>query len=573
MSIFSSLQMAGNSLQAMQIGLHVVGNNIANANTPGYIRERTIYTPAPVQKKGNLTLGLGVQISGIVQNVDKFVEDRLRDAGSDRASADVKDKVYRDLQAILGELTDTDVSTALSDFFNDIDNISGSPDDIGIRGLAIDSGVKLTQRINQLDRRVRTVHNDLNTRIDDITEEINTLTEQIATLNYRIVVLEGGGSTNSDAGALRSQRNVAVKRLAELVDISANETPNGHINITVGSELIVFEGTSREVETVISGKEGLVNAEIEFVDNKSKLDVHSGELQGLYSARDEVLGGFLEGLDHFANNLAFEFNKLYSQGQAIEGFSSITSKARVQDPNAALDVAGLDFTPVNGEFNVIVRNKENETETTHTIAVDLNGLDGNDTTLASLAASIDEVAGISAKVSSDNRLEIKSDSEEVEFAFGIDPGGKDSGALAALGINTFFTGSNARNVSVNTDLTTGANQGSKFSASLDGIGEDTENALRLVGLYDESLEELDGNSIRDVYDQLLNETTQGATIAASVLEGLQVFEGTLDASSQAVSGVNLDEEAIDMIMLQRTYQASARYINTLTELLDILVNL
>ena len=56
-------------------------------------------------------------------------------------------------------------------------------------------------------------------------------------------------------------------------------------------------------------------------------------------------------------------------------------------------------------------------------------------------------------------------------------------------------------------------------------------------------------------------------------DGLRVFEGTLDASAQAISGVNLDEEAIDMIMLQRTYQASARYISTLSELMDLLVNL
>src|SRR6185503_1885623 len=112
-----SIQMAGNTLQAMQIGLHVVGNNIANANTPGYIRERTLFTPAPVQKLGNLTLGLGVEIAGIVQSLDRFAEERLRDVGGDRASADIQEKVYLDLESILGELSDTDVSTSLSNFF------------------------------------------------------------------------------------------------------------------------------------------------------------------------------------------------------------------------------------------------------------------------------------------------------------------------------------------------------------------------------------------------------------------------------------------------------------------------
>ena len=61
----------------MQIGLQVTGNNIANANTPGYIRQETVYTPAPVQRIGGLVLGLGVEVDGIVQKIDKFVQDRL----------------------------------------------------------------------------------------------------------------------------------------------------------------------------------------------------------------------------------------------------------------------------------------------------------------------------------------------------------------------------------------------------------------------------------------------------------------------------------------------------------------
>jgi len=88
-----------------------------------------------------------------------------------------------------------------------------------------------------------------------------------------------------------------------------------------------------------------------------------------------------------------------------------------------------------------------------------------------------------------------------------------------------------------------------------------------------SLDSLDGNTLTGLYDQIINDTTQGSTVAASVADGLRVFEGTLDASAQAVSGVNLDEEAIRMISLQRTYQATARYISTLSELLDVLVNI
>ena len=144
--------------------------------------------------------------------------------------------------------------------------------------------------------------------------------------------------------------------------------------------------------------------------------------------------------------------------------------------------------------------------------------------------------------------------------------------LAALGLNTFFTGSTAATLGVN-DEVKGIGNAAKFAASLGGIGEDSGNAERLAAFLDQPLESAGNASLGDLYNQLLNEVTQGSSIAQSVAEGFRVFEGTLEGQSQAVSGVSIDEEAIKMITLQRIYQASAKYIQTITELLDLLVNL
>ncbi len=572
MSLFSSIQMAGNTLQAMQIGLHVVGNNIANANTPGYVRERTIYSPAPVQKVGTLTLGLGVEIAGIVQNVDKFTEARLRDAGSDRASAEVQEDIYRDLELAIGELTDVDISTALTKFFGSIELVADTPEDIAIRNLAISDGATLSQRINTLDRRARTLYEDFTQRVDDITTEVNTLSEQIRQLNLQITSAEGGGSTGSDAGALRSQRNLALQQLAEITNIKVTEQESGAVNVSVNGDLLVFEGTRRAVQTETINENGLTRTVVQYADNGSDLVTTGGELHGIYEARDTVIGGFLGNLDEFASTLVFEFNKLYSQGEGIAGFQSLTTIERVEDPTAALNTAGLNFTPESGVLQFNVHNKEIDNPTArteqHDIFIDLNGTDG-DTSLNSLAASINAIDGVSASVNFNNELVINSDSDAIEFSFS----GDTSGALAALGLNTFFTGSNARDIGVNQVLQEDSASGAKFAASGDGLGTGNGIALELMTLNDKSLGSLDGGSITGVYDQLINDNTQGATVSAAVADGLRVFEGTLAAEVAAVSGVNLDEEAIDMIMLQQTYQASARYISTLSEMLDIIVAL
>lgn len=559
------MRMAGNTLHAMQLGLQVVGQNIANTNTPGYIRERIIYEPSPVQRIGDLVLGTGVAVTGIVQNLDQFVLDRLRSAISDRAGTEAQEDVFRQLEAIFGELSDIDLSTSLTDFFSSISDVVNQPENLAVRNLAVLRGQALTGDVHNLTRRARSLREDTNQRIFGITEQINTLTQEIAALNVRIAITEGGEARSSDAGALRDQRNKNLERLAEIVDIRVSEQPSGAVNVTVNGETLVSEGRRREVFSSISTDRGLSIATVHFVETDSPLQARAGELTGLYEARDRVVGGFLDELDEFVQTLILEFNKAYSQGQGLSGFDQLTSEFGVNDPDAPLDAAGLNFTPVNGALDVLVRSKQTGLTSTETILVDLDGLNG-DLTLTGLAAAINNIDGISASISAAGKLSIQSDSMDTEFAFANDT----SGVLAALGINTFFTGTEPINVGVNSVL---AEDASKFAASRRGIGEDPENAIRLAAFLDEPLAAAGGVSLADSYEKIANDVTQGSAIAAGVADGFRAFEATVEAKHLSITSVNLDEEAIRLISLQRTYQAAARFVQSMSELLDVLVNL
>ncbi|MEM9185025.1 MAG: flagellar hook-associated protein FlgK, partial [Planctomycetota bacterium] len=556
-------------------GLQVVGNNIANANTPGYIREEVLYSPAPVQEIGGLTLGLGVEIDGIVQKTDDFLTERLRGASSDRAGADIQRKAFDDLETLIGELTDTDLSTSFSNFFNAIDEVALNQGDTNsLRNLAIGSGETLASDIRRLSSRAFDLRNEFDTRVNQSAEDINALTEQVRVLNLRITSTEAGGALGSDAGGLRTERANALAELAELIDIQVTEQASGGVNIAVGGELIVFEGTRRDVTAdETEAADGTVTSVLRFADNNSALDLSGGEVQGLLAARDEVFGDFLTQLDGLAQLLAFEFNKLYSQGQGAVGFDSLTSTQAVNDPAASLDAAGLPFTPTSGSFQLKVYNPAEGSTKTTDILIDLDGLD-TDTTLTSLAADINAVDGVSASVDSSNRLVITADSSDVQFSFAAEEA-NESGVLAVLGLNTFFTGTTARDLNVNSELTSGPSAAAKFAASLGGVGAESDfaNALRLGEFYTRPLEANNGASLATTYDQLINDVTQRSTIAKSVADGFAVFEATLLGEQQAISGVNIDEEAIDLISLQRTYEASARFIQTISELLDVLVNL
>ncbi|WP_442482092.1 flagellar hook-associated protein FlgK [Aeoliella sp. SH292] len=567
MSLFSSIQLASNTLQAMQIGLHVVGNNIANANTPGYVREDVIYSPAPVQKKGDLVLGLGVTVDGIVQKVDRFLQERLRNASSDRANATVQEQAYVDLEQILGELSDTDLSTSFTNFFGAVEQVLNVPDDLSNRNLAVLAGQTLARDFNRMSTRTADLHDRLDIRVNQISGEINSLSEEIRKLNLQITAIEGGGLSKSDAGGLRVQRDTAVAKLANLADVKVVEQTTGALTVTIGGEFVVTDGIRREVEAVNNKDNGRNATTIHFVDTGVKLAVTGGELRGLFAARDEIVGGALKQYDDIARTLAFEFNKLYSQGQGLVGFNQVTSADTVLDISVPLDEAGLAYTPVNGSFNIVVRNTATNNEVTHTIQIDLNGLD-DDTSLEDLAAQISAITGITATVTPARGLSIASSAANTEFAFA----GDTSGVLAALGINSFFTGSTAATLSVNQNLH-GIDNARRFAASLGGVSADARNAERLVEFYTRPLEAIGGASISDKYNQLANGIAQGSAAAKAVAGGFRTFEATLDGEVQALSAVNIDEEAVKMIQLQRTYQASARYIQTISEMLDMLVNL
>lgn len=565
MSLFGTIQLAGNTLRATDIALQVVGNNIANASTPGFTRQEVNFTPAPTQRYGNLLLGMGVKIAGITQKFDENLGERARDASSDTASSQVQRDAYEQLEGLLGELGDSDLSTSLNNFFGSVNDVLNQPESVSVRNLAVLKGKTLATDIHRLTDRIRKVRSDANDRVVAAAGEINRLVESVRSLNVKIASSEGSLST-SDAAGLRDQRNNDLAKLARLVDIQVREQPSGGIAVyTTDGNFLVFEGMSRTVKVVNHSDRGQTVSEIQLADTESPLSVTAGEVGGLVAARDQIYGGALDQLDTLAKTLIFEFNKLHSSGQGLDGYKTLTSEFAVLDASQPLDSTGLPFTPVNGSFEVQVYNKRTKLTETTRITVDLNGM-GADTSLNDLRSQLDAVDGITATLSAGGKLTLQSDSADQAIAFGAD----SSGVLAALGLNTFFSGSSAGTIGINTAIATNP---ALFAASKNGVGADTQNAVDLAGFLDRPLEDASGATLTDLYGKFTGDITQAAAVANSVHEGLQVFENSIAGQLNASGGVNLDEEAIRMLSYQRMYQASAKLISTVNELLGVLVQL
>ena len=336
MTLYSTLQLSKNALEAAQIGVQVTGNNIANANTPGYVRERLNLVPTPTQRYGGLLLGTGVRVDSITQQTDRLLETRLRSAGSDVANTEIQENTYNQLETILGTAGTADLSAGLTSFFNRIQDVLNQPDSASVRNLVALEGRKLSEQIKRIDTQARALYDDINSQLGTVADEVNSKLAQIANLNLRVQEAEGGNVSKSDAVGLRDQRTGVLNDLAKIIDIKTQEQPAGDVSVYSNGDYLIFEGTYRPVATTNIVKDGLTTSQLRIKETDAPVATSSGKIAGLLTSRDEITAGFLSKLNDLTKTLAGEFNKAYSSGQGLVGFSSVTAVNRVANASRSM---------------------------------------------------------------------------------------------------------------------------------------------------------------------------------------------------------------------------------------------
>ncbi|TWU55123.1 flagellar hook-associated protein FlgK [Rubripirellula reticaptiva] len=562
MSLFGTIQQSAGALNAAQIGLQVVGNNIANANTPGYIRQNLEQVASVAVREGGLIKGTGVRPTGIVQVIDQQLAERMFNAKTDLAGSEALDKAYGQLEELTNDLNNEGLNQQFTLFNNALHELSTQPNDGSLRDFVILQADTLANNINQsrdmaIDRREL-----WNGDLDQIANDINRLTESIAKLNLEIATVEGGGVLHSDATGLRDQRYRDLEELSEYVNLNFQEQESGSIAVFVGGDYLVSNGNYREVKSAYSSEKG--SNEIRIVETDSPLLATRGLLGATNEVVGSVFGDYIDSIDAMASSLIRSVNEVHSQGQGRRGYDSLLSTVKSNTGVPLVD-ADLAWTPSNGTFDMSIVDESGAVISDHRINVRMLG-QVTDSTVQSIVADINAIDGLTANVTREGRIEILSDSPTAQFVFGEDT----SGFVAAAGINTFFTGRNGGDIAVNSVLKENADF---LAISENGISEDTNTLTNLIDLVDKPLDNLGGQSVRQTYERSVSGLGQKISLQGSSSEGLRNFYATLQSQHLAITGVNIDEESIKMISYQRAFQASSRVISTAAEMLDLLVNL
>jgi len=576
MSLTSSLLIGRSALAASQIAIRVTGDNIANAATPGY--HRRIATLDPIQGQvsaDGLYRGRGVQVSSINRQIDEALTARIRTSVSQEQAARIDQDLLAQIEALTFVLGGAGVSGHLEEMFDAFSELANNPSSTATRSLIVESGQTVAQYMQRLRTDMVDARKQLDSQVEANVERANELLSEIASLNEAVVTSEQGRTQNA---ALRDQRDALLGELAQFMDVSVTQQQNGSIDVYVGSTPVVNGDIARGLKTLTVEVEGEPTLFVATQDREEKLALTSGRLGALLSQRSGELNDTLDRLDTLATGLIYEVNRLHSQGRPHKGLTSTLAERRVAlaDQTLALNgylnmtLADLPFAPRNGSFEVVVRNTTTGDEQRVRIDVDLDGIDntgavgfGDDTTLASLVADLGAVANLSATITPSGQAQIDAASG-FEFSFANDT----SGALATLGVNTFFTGTTAQDIGVHQELrddplrlVAGASEGSN------------EAALAIARLRDTPVDSAGGVSLTDHWRQTTERIAVQTRAANTRAQAAGDVRLALESQEAALSGVSIDEESINLITHQRQYQAAAQFINAIDEMTQILLGL
>lgn len=563
MSLIGALQIGKSALATHQAAIQVTGNNIANAGSADYTRQVAYSSPSKDRQMGpGVFIGTGIQLDAIRRQIDEALESRIRGSVSDGASAETTSQWLGRIEGVFNELGDDDLSTRLSTFFASWSNLANKPQDMGLRQVAIQEGGSVATWFNDMRRQLGGLQLDADARTQALVTDADSLASRIAELNGKIVLSEGG--INGQANGLRDQRDAALKQLSELIDVRTVED-DGVINVYMGSEPLVINTDSRGLAMKQVSVDGKMTTSVVIRANGGEAPVSSGQLGGLGAARGK-LDGVIDDLDGMARGLIFELNKLHAGGQGLQGFGSVVATNSAARTDLALTdpATGLAFAANNGSFVVHVRQKATGLVTSTLVQVDLDGR-GADTTLDSLTNDLAGISGINATMSG-GRLRVDATSSAVEVSFSQDT----SGTLAALGINTFYTGSNARDIALNASLSSNP---ALLAAARNGEPGDNQTARAIAALESQPLSSLGGASLKNTYQSMINGIGVATSTAKTEAEATTAVRETLQSQREALSGVSLDEEAVNLLRQQRAFQGAARVVAVVDELMRTILGM
>jgi flagellar hook-associated protein 1 len=330
MSTFSGLNTALSALYAQRRALDLTGQNIANANTEGYSRQRVELSPVEAVTKPAFWsksdgVGDGVRITDVTRLHDEFMSNRTRTERGLNQYLQAQGTVFANVEQTLGEPSDTGLQSQLADYWNAWSDVANRPGDLSARTQLLSRANTIADTMGTTRQNLDNLFGETREALDADIAVVNQTSGGIADLNARIQLARNG---NLPTNELSDQRDQLVLRLSELTGATGRLNENGTMDVSLGGNMLVQGDTARNLKAVGSTTvDGIAVApvQVQFADNSSAAAITTGKVASGLEALTTTIPGAVAGLDSVANTLITKVNAQHAQGFDISTAAGSTT--------------------------------------------------------------------------------------------------------------------------------------------------------------------------------------------------------------------------------------------------------
>ncbi len=320
-SIYGVLQAGKSAVLAQQKGIEVTGQNIANVNTPGYTRRRLNLTQGISISSSAGPIGSGVIAKGVERLYDRFLGAQINQEEQELGRWQARKDALDMTEIRFNDAGGNGLSEALSAFFNAWQDLANEPSGYVQRVSLLGKGEDLANKMQSVYDTLSPVPSPWDEQVEDAVHQINLKAAKIADLNEKIVQVETSGDS---ANEQRDSRDLALKELSALVDITAFEQENGTLTIKLGDGKSLVEGVGMRSLTTLDNNDG--HKEVSWADSPAASiseSISSGTLKGVIETRDEIVPGYMSSLETLSSSIKAQVNALHSAGYGLSGSTGV----------------------------------------------------------------------------------------------------------------------------------------------------------------------------------------------------------------------------------------------------------
>lgn len=573
----SMLNIGTSALLTTQASLSTTSHNISNVNTDGYNRQRVQQGTQAPNFEGGYYLGSGATISTVERIFDSFLADQVRVFTSQEKQFDTFSTFASQVDDLLGS-PQLSLSSGLQGFFDSVQDVANDPTSIPARQVMLTEADTLANRFNTLDTQLNAFNEQVNINLDNAIKEVNIISQGIASLNQSIT--EASGGSGVPPNDLMDQRDELINQLSSYISVSTNEQSNGGINVFIGNGQALVVGQTSIKLSVTSSTSDISRYEVGYGQSAFNVSAQlsGGIIGGLLTVRQNVIDPAITEIDALAVGMIDTINAQHTTGLTLDGQAGGNF---FEPTNASIQSAGSIRLAIINPRDIAVAfpvSTASSSSNSGTAELEVKMVDGSDplfdprtTLLSDFTLSYDNTS-----IPSSYSISYAGETAILNYNPAIDSGKTfdlssltftGSPAPTSPGITILLSG-----VPANTDSFTLSNSA---DGGFNSVG-DNRNALAIAELQtSKTLNQVNGVGTRSFGDAYGILVANVATRTHQANVSQQTQQGLLDQTNlryESVSGVNLDEEAANLIKFQQAYQAASQVITVSNTVFNALIN-